>query len=122
MEAQATGADFEIVFVPYYHPTTPSKDTQEGHDEYYEHMPWCTLPFGDNHAQVLAQNFDIKKIPTLVVMNENGEVVSKAGKDDVEVGLNPLGSVKVCLEAWNLGCSPKLPEKPVFSFDMDDDF
>jgi len=112
----------EVVFVPYNNPVDPSKDTKEGFEEYYEQMPWCSLPFGDRRANTLKEQFGITKIPTLVVVNRDGDVVSKSGKEDVAVGLDPLGSVDLCLEAWGRGESPKLPEKPTFSFSMDDDF
>jgi len=122
LEAKASGTPLEVVFVPYYHPSNPAKDTKDEYDEYHAQMPWCTLPYGDNHANALKEKYGIQKIPTLVVLNENGDVVSTTGKADVEVGLDPLGSVDLCLQAWKNGTSPKLPEKPVFSFSMDDDF
>ena len=112
----------EVCFVPYSHPTDPSKDTQEEHDGYYEQMPWCTLPFGDANAATLKAKYGIKKIPTLVVVDQDGELISTTGKPDVEVGLDPLGSVKLCMEAWEAKQEVKLPEKPTFSFSMDDDF
>ena len=75
----------------------------------------CTLPYGDNHAKTLKEKYGtaddgpccrmhngtasdtalmsrlagIQKIPTLVVLNENGDVVSTTGKADVEVPRYP---------------------------------
>jgi len=123
VEAKASSnKPFEIVFVPKMHPFEPEKDTQEEYEAYYETMPWCTVPFASKDAADLKAKFGVKAIPCLVILNGDGQIVSKTGKDDVEVGLDPLGSVSLCLEAWEAGQAPKLPEKPSFSFSMDDDF
>ena len=122
VKASRGAQSLEVCFVPYSHPTDPSKDTQEDHDDYYAQMPWCTLPFGEVRAVELKQKYGIKKIPTLVMVDQDGELISMTGKDDVEVGLNPMGSTDITMDGWNTKTEVKLPEKPTFSFSMDDDF
>jgi len=71
------GKDFEIVFV--------SSDRDEGaFDEYYSEMPWLALPFADrDRKSALSKMFKVQGIPTFVLLDNEGNVVTKKGRDMV---------------------------------------
>ena len=52
-------------------------------EEYYAQMPWLAIPFNDDRIPTLAEKYNIKGIPILLVLKKNGDVVTKAGKMDV---------------------------------------
>ncbi|XP_074649400.1 tryparedoxin-like isoform X2 [Tubulanus polymorphus] len=77
--------DIEIVFVS-------SDRDEESWREYYEEMPWLSLPFElrDLKAE-LCTKFDVNGIPTFVILNaEDGVVFARDGRGKVtsSEGLN----------------------------------
>lgn len=56
---------------------------KEDFEEYYTQMPWLALPWDDPRIYNLAEKYNIKGIPVLLVLKKNGEVASKIGKMDV---------------------------------------
>lgn len=72
------GKPFEIVFVSYDH----DKSSMYGYMDDMD-MPWLALPYGDDHKATLSQKYGVRGIPTLVIVNEDGELVTKNGRDDV---------------------------------------
>eukprot|EP01015_Nassula_variabilis_P033811 TRINITY_DN819_c0_g1_i2.p2 TRINITY_DN819_c0_g1~~TRINITY_DN819_c0_g1_i2.p2 ORF type:complete len:144 (+),score=37.39 TRINITY_DN819_c0_g1_i2:127-558(+) len=77
-EINADSKQLEIIFV--------SKDKdEESFDEYFKsEMPWIAIPYNDSRRLQLSDQFDVKGIPTLIVLKKNGEVATKAGRADVQ--------------------------------------
>lgn len=72
------GKSFEIVFV--------SSDRSEDDMKKYMddmNMPWLALPFGDKHKQSLSEKFEIRSIPSLILIDAAGNVITKNGRGDV---------------------------------------
>ena len=54
-------------------------------------MPWASLPFTDRAAKAkLSAKYGVQGIPTLVVLNGSGELVTKKGRE--MVSSDPSGS------------------------------
>lgn len=43
-------------------------------------MPWPAIPFGDVRIQQLIDKYEIKGVPTVLVVKKNGDVALKNGK------------------------------------------
>ncbi|KAK4481383.1 hypothetical protein RD792_012271 [Penstemon davidsonii] len=69
---------FEIVFVSSDHDQTTF-------DSYFNTMPWLALPFGDPNIKRLAKYFDVKDIPSLVILGPDGKTVTKHGRNLVNL-------------------------------------
>lgn len=75
------GEPFEIVFVSSDH----SESDMYSYMEEME-MPWLALPFGDSHKKkrkALLQKFKVEGIPRLVIVDAEGNLITKDGKGDV---------------------------------------
>ena len=66
----------EIIFA------TRDKDL-ESYNEYRHTMPWVAIPFGHANIKTLATTCNITGIPTLVIMNQKGDVVCEDGYEDI---------------------------------------
>jgi len=65
---------FEIIFI--------SGDRDEAaFRSYYESMPWLALPYGDEKIKELSRYFDIRGIPSLVVVGSDGKTVTSEGRN-----------------------------------------
>ncbi|KAL2895314.1 putative nucleoredoxin 2 [Bienertia sinuspersici] len=65
--------DFEIVFV--------SSDRDEASfQSYFGTMPWLAIPFGDPCIKDLAKHFDVREIPSLVILGPDEKTVTKQGR------------------------------------------
>ena len=61
-----------------------SKDkSDKDFGEHTKDMPWLIVPYNDPRVEKLVNNFDVKGIPTLIVLGENGEAVVKTARQDV---------------------------------------
>ncbi len=68
------GQQFEIVFVS-------SDRSQSEADAYFKDMPWKALPFADRaRKDALSQKFGVQGIPTLVLLDEHGNVITLDGR------------------------------------------
>lgn len=75
MESKAT--PFEIVFVS-------SDRTDADFNEYYSEMPWAALPFSERETkQKLSKQFKVQGIPTLVVLDTSGNLITADGREAV---------------------------------------
>jgi len=77
------GESFEIIFVSF------DREVSEM-DEYMREtgMPWLALPFGDAHKKTLGKIFSIRSIPSLIILDGNGNLITKDGRKDVsQLGL-----------------------------------
>jgi len=72
------GKSFEVVFI------SCDRDSS-AMIEYMREMgmPWLAIPFADAHKQTLKKTFSIKSIPTLVILDGNGNLITKNGRKDV---------------------------------------
>eukprot|EP01012_Entosiphon_sulcatum_P056317 TRINITY_DN7994_c0_g1_i1.p2 TRINITY_DN7994_c0_g1~~TRINITY_DN7994_c0_g1_i1.p2 ORF type:complete len:147 (+),score=34.84 TRINITY_DN7994_c0_g1_i1:46-486(+) len=69
--------DFEVVFV------SSDKD-DAAFREYLGEMPWIALPRTDPTAQRLKQSFGVQGIPMFVVVDQDGNLVTKDGRGIVQ--------------------------------------
>eukprot|EP01079_Euglenida_sp_SAG-EU17-18_P010058 gene10058-1814_t len=65
--------EFEVVFL------SCDRD-QKGYDQHSQGMPWPKVPFGDESTQLLMQHFEVKGVPTLLVFNQHGTLVTSEGR------------------------------------------
>jgi len=68
------GKDFEIIFA--------SSDRDEAaFNEYFAEMPWLALPFDKRKEKnELSERFEVRGIPTLVIIGEDGKTITTAGR------------------------------------------
>ena len=67
----------EIIFV--------SSDKSEAEfNEYYNSMPWLSIPFKDESIQNLKETFEIMGIPTFLVFNSDGKLIDGKARTTVE--------------------------------------
>jgi nucleoredoxin len=93
--------DFEVVFV--------SSDRDEASMRAYMKeagMPWPALPFGLEKKAALTKTFEVRGIPSLIVINDKGIRISGNSRNDV-ASLEP----EAALEKWkkNEGILTKTP-------------
>ena len=67
---------FEVVFV------TSDKSEAEW-KAYFATMPWIAIPFGDARIPELKTKYNVKVIPTLVILSPTGKEISLNAYDDV---------------------------------------
>jgi nucleoredoxin len=76
-ELKKTRDDFELVFV--------SSDKDEaGFNDYFGSMPWTAMPFSERAKKAeLSGRYGVQGIPTLVVLNKDGSVITKNARQDM---------------------------------------
>ena len=79
--------NFEVVFVS----SDRSPDAQM---DYMKEtgMKWFTLPHRSDAANALAKKFEVRGIPALIIVSEDGKTITKNGRGDVSS--NPKGALK----------------------------
>jgi len=76
-ELKAQGKEFEIVFVS-------SDRDEDAFKEYHSEQPWLALPFAERDVKAkLSKKYKVRGIPTLVILNEEAEVITKDGRSAV---------------------------------------
>jgi nucleoredoxin len=80
---KASRDDFEVVFCS-------SDRSNNEFNEYFDTMPWVSLPFGSDKKAELSRMLGVQGIPTLVIVGPDGEVVNKDGR--MAVSSDPSGS------------------------------
>ena len=76
-ELAAAGRPFEVVFVS-------SDNDEASFAEYFAAMPWAALPFADRERKAaLSSRFKVKGIPTLVLLDARGEIITTDGRSAV---------------------------------------
>jgi len=74
---KAANKNFEIVFAS-------SDRDQAAFDEYYGEMPWLALPYDDRETkEALSKHFGVEGIPTFVILDEEGKVITTDGRSSV---------------------------------------
>ncbi|KAJ8339364.1 hypothetical protein SKAU_G00361500 [Synaphobranchus kaupii] len=71
-------AQFEIVFIS-------SDKSIEDMIEYYQdmHGDWLALPWHDQYKHDLRKKYNITAVPRLVIVKENGEVITDKGRKQI---------------------------------------
>ncbi len=85
----ANSKDFEVVFV--------SADKDEAAQmEYMKevNMSWPTVKFRSDAAEALVKKYSVEGIPTLIILNPKGEVITADGRAEVE------SAPDTCLAGW----------------------
>ncbi|KAG8377974.1 hypothetical protein BUALT_Bualt08G0089600 [Buddleja alternifolia] len=70
--------NFEIVFVSSDH-------DQTSFESYFQTMPWLALPYGDPNIKNLTKYFDVRGIPSLVILGPDRKTVTKQGRSLVNL-------------------------------------
>ncbi|KAL7149111.1 hypothetical protein ABFS83_05G017500 [Erythranthe nasuta] len=74
----AQSKNFEIIFI------SSDKD-DESFDAYFSKMPWLAIPFSDyDTRQKLDELFGVSVIPHLVILNEDGKILTSEGVRVIE--------------------------------------
>uniref|UniRef100_A0A453FQC0 protein-disulfide reductase n=1 Tax=Aegilops tauschii subsp. strangulata TaxID=200361 RepID=A0A453FQC0_AEGTS len=74
-------AAFEVVYIPM-------DKEEDGYERSRRGMPWLALPYdgGDGaQSRALARYFDVREIPTLVVIGPDGKTVTRDGRNLVNL-------------------------------------
>jgi nucleoredoxin len=67
----------EVIFVS-------SDRDEESFNDYFKEMPWLALPFSDRERKdALSKKFKVSGIPTVVILNAEGEVITKDGRSAI---------------------------------------
>jgi nucleoredoxin len=81
-EIVAEGHPFEIIFIS-------SDQDEESAMKYYDEMPWLMLTFGNEAADLLSTKFSIQGIPTLILLDAEGNTITNNGRTIImEVGFD----------------------------------
>ena len=85
----AEGKVFEVIFVSI-------DGNAEAFDRNFTEMPWLAVPFSDtDRISSLKQKFGINGIPTLIIVDTQGNLVKAEGREDV------TKDAATALETWN---------------------
>lgn len=77
-EIRKSGGKFEILFVS-------SDRSKSAMFEYMEEtdMPWLAVKHHGKEAEALSRKYGVRGIPTLVIIDAEGNLITKDGRDDV---------------------------------------
>ncbi|CAO2171729.1 unnamed protein product [Urochloa humidicola] len=70
--------NFEIVYIPM-------DKEEDGYQRSCRDMPWLALPYDGAPSRALARYFDVREIPTLVVVGPDGKTVTRDGRNLVNL-------------------------------------
>lgn len=70
-EINSDSKQMEVVFVS-------GDKTQEEFTMYYGEMPWLALPRGDARLPNLAKKFEVKGVPRLIILKQDGTVIDSS--------------------------------------------
>ncbi|KAM9306354.1 nucleoredoxin-like protein 2 [Pholidichthys leucotaenia] len=89
VEERDPPAQFEIVFV------SSDKSTDDFIEYYHDmHGDWLALPWTDEYKNVLKERYKITAVPRLVIVKENGDVITDKGRKQIrDQGL-------ACFPSW----------------------
>lgn len=68
--------------------------TEKDHLAYLkdEKMQWYTVEFNGKASEALSKKYEVRGIPTLVILDQKGNIITKNGRGDVTE--NPDGAIK----------------------------
>ena len=80
--------EIEVIFV--------SLDQNEDQfNEYYESMPWITVPYESDNRELLSDTYGIQGIPALLVFKSNGKLIDKNGRNTI------MSKQNGAIDQWN---------------------
>ncbi|KAJ9708916.1 hypothetical protein PVL29_000757 [Vitis rotundifolia] len=59
-------------------------DEEQSFKKYFESMPWFALPFNDKSCEKLARYFELRVLPTLVVIGQDGKTLHSNVAEAIE--------------------------------------
>lgn len=74
-----------------------SDQDEAAFNEYFGEMPWIALPFGSRQKEALSEKFAVRGIPTLVVVDANGNTKDMNGRETV---MNAKGDTAKACSKW----------------------
>ncbi|GAB1604581.1 nucleoredoxin-like [Argonauta hians] len=77
---KSEGQNFEVVFVS-------SDRSNVSFEQYFRTMPWLAIPYNDSRTHCLKSAYDVYGIPTLIIIDENGKVITKDGRVAINADL-----------------------------------
>jgi len=77
-ELQAEDKPFEVVLVSHDRDKASARKYMKSHK-----MPWLAVPFKAKQREMLKMKFGVQGIPTLVIINDKGEILSKNARGEV---------------------------------------
>uniref|UniRef100_A0A7S1QHF9 protein-disulfide reductase n=1 Tax=Alexandrium catenella TaxID=2925 RepID=A0A7S1QHF9_ALECA len=81
-------------------------------NQYYSEMPWLALPFGSHQKEALSAAFQVRGIPSLIILNgSTGQPISMDGRDDF---MRNNFDIARCLSDWGFpnGAPAAAPSAP----------
>ena len=85
--------DIEIIYIS-------SDKTNNEFNEYWEEMTFLALPYIDREKkEELTKLYEVKQIPVLVFINNNGEIITKNGKEIIQ---NSNGNIEFVRNQLNI--------------------
>lgn len=84
--------DFEVVFVS----SDRSADDQADYMKNYK-MKWAAIPFDSDRRGELSSKFDIRGIPALIIVDSEGNEISRTGRRDMG---NTDNDARKALREW----------------------
>ena len=108
-KANAEAKGIAVVFV--------SSDQDESQfNEYYGEMPWLALPFSERQTKAtLSTKYGVQGIPTLVVLDGKGELVTKEGRGRLEEYFGPGGDAPTAKEGCRILYRIRRTPRPTLS-------
>lgn len=74
--SKSTNGELEIIFCS-------SDRSAESFKQHFSQMPWLAFPFGDERIDMITKLFDVNGIPALFILDENNDVITRHGKNEV---------------------------------------
>ena len=90
-----------------------SLDGNEAHfNRHFAMMPWLALPYEDEaRVAALKIRFEIKALPTLVVLDSKGEKISEDARQEVTSAGQSEEAAKAVLTSWEELLKAPKPEE-----------
>ena len=87
----------EIIFI------SCDRDTKS-FNEYYDSMPWLTVPFENEMRDTSSEAFEMNGIPTLLIFDNKGNLIDTNGRNTVQKmkgnGFNKENTGKI-IQSWS---------------------
>ena len=68
--------EFEVVLFPF-------DQNEDAAKKYFAHMPWLSVPFGNEHIKKTSAELKVNGIPAFFIYKHDGTLISSEGRKDV---------------------------------------
>ncbi|CAI2363824.1 unnamed protein product [Moneuplotes crassus] len=75
-EANAEQKNIEVIYIS-------SDERPEQFEKFYSTMPWLAIEYKDKRKQGLKDRYQITTLPTVIILNMNGDIVSSEARNDL---------------------------------------